>query len=184
MQRLNTKASGFAVGGGLALLYLASVFVIHTLPRHVAIYFLNSIVHGIDVTPILRWEMPWWEMVVGVLHVFILGWLFGSALAILWPFVIGMHYRLAQLEEQHASVKFGQKYREYRQRTPMFFPRLSQLFSRRTMYRGGAILTRKPWVRGRGKRWINSYYMAGVLQRRDSKLVRFFREHSKNMDVS
>jgi len=50
---------------------------------------------------------------------------------ILWPFVIGMYYRLAKREEQDALNKFGQKYREYMERTPMFFPRLSRLFSRR-----------------------------------------------------
>ena len=29
----------------------------------------------------MLWDMPWWEMVVGVLQVFILGWLFGALIA-------------------------------------------------------------------------------------------------------
>ena len=45
---------------------------------------------------------------------------------ILWPFVIGMYYRLAKREEQDALNQFGEKYREYMERTPMFFPRLSR----------------------------------------------------------
>ncbi len=51
---------------------------------------------------------------------------------ILWPFVIGMYYRLARREEQDALEKFPKEYRQYMDRTPMFFPRLSQLWSRQT----------------------------------------------------
>lgn len=28
--------------------------------------------------------MPWWEMVVGVLEIFILGWLFGTIIAVFY----------------------------------------------------------------------------------------------------
>jgi protein-S-isoprenylcysteine O-methyltransferase Ste14 len=84
MGRLNTKGMGFAVASSFALVYLACVFIVHTVPRPAAIAFFNSIIHGIDVSSIMRWEMPWWEMVIGVLQVFIIGWLFGSAIAILY----------------------------------------------------------------------------------------------------
>ncbi len=50
---------------------------------------------------------------------------------LLWPFVIGMYYRLARREEQDALQQFGEKYRQYLEKTPMFFPRLSTLLSRR-----------------------------------------------------
>lgn len=43
---------------------------------------------------------------------------------ILWPFVIAMYVRLAKQEEQDVLQEFPQEYREYMQRTPMFFPRL------------------------------------------------------------
>jgi len=32
----------------------------------------------------MRWDMPWWEMIVGVLEIFILGWLFGAILAVFY----------------------------------------------------------------------------------------------------
>lgn len=44
---------------------------------------------------------------------------------ILWPFVIGMYYRLARREEEDAINEFGDAYRRYMERTPMFIPRLS-----------------------------------------------------------
>lgn len=38
--------------------------------------------HGVDVTPIMRWEMPWWETIIGILEIFILGWFFGAVMAL------------------------------------------------------------------------------------------------------
>jgi len=46
------------------------------------------------------------------------------ATLILWPFVIAMYVRLARQEEQDVLKKFPEAYREYMQRTPMFFPRI------------------------------------------------------------
>jgi protein-S-isoprenylcysteine O-methyltransferase Ste14 len=45
---------------------------------------------------------------------------------ILWPFVIGMYYRLAKREERDALEKFPSDYRRYMEQTPMFFPRFSR----------------------------------------------------------
>ena len=42
---------------------------------------------------------------------------------ILWPFVIAMYVRLAKQEEQDVLKEFPEAYREYMERTPMFFPR-------------------------------------------------------------
>lgn len=43
---------------------------------------------------------------------------------ILWPFVIAMYVRLAKQEEQDVLKEFPETYREYMERTPMFFPRI------------------------------------------------------------
>lgn len=78
---LSVRRAGLALGSGCALAYLGCAFVMATVPKEAAIQFFNSILHGVDVTSILRWDMPWWEMIVGVLEVFILGWLFGAFMA-------------------------------------------------------------------------------------------------------
>jgi hypothetical protein len=75
---------GFALGGSLALLYLGCAFVMLTVPQEAAVRFFNSITHGVDWSSIMRWGMPWWEMIVGVLEVFILGGLFGALIAALY----------------------------------------------------------------------------------------------------
>ena len=46
-----------------------------------AIQFFNSLMHGVDVTTIMRWDMPWWETILGVIEIFVLGWLFGALIA-------------------------------------------------------------------------------------------------------
>ena len=84
MMLLSPKRLGFALGATSALLYVGCAFVMLTVSQDVAIRFFNSMMHGVDVTSIIRWHMPWYEMVVGVLEVFILGWLVGATVAVLY----------------------------------------------------------------------------------------------------
>ncbi len=84
MRTLSVARFGFALAMGAALSYVGCVFVMMTVPKDVAIRFFNSIMHGVDVTPIMRWDMPWWEMIVGVLEIFILGWLLGAIIAVFY----------------------------------------------------------------------------------------------------
>ena len=84
MHALSVKRLSFALGAGFAVLHLGCAFVMITVPKDAAVRFFSSIMHGVDVTPIVRWDMPWWEMVVGVLQVFIVGWLFGAVVAALY----------------------------------------------------------------------------------------------------
>jgi hypothetical protein len=49
-----------------------------------SILFFNSLMHGIDITPILRMEMPLFEMALGLPGIFILGWLVGATMACIY----------------------------------------------------------------------------------------------------
>ncbi len=84
MSTLSVTRLGFALAMGAALSYIGCAFVMMTVPQDVAIRFFNSIMHGVDVTAIMRCDMPGWEMVVGVLEIFILGWLFGAIVAVFY----------------------------------------------------------------------------------------------------
>lgn len=81
MQTLSIKRFGFASGATAALLYLGCVFVMLTVPKDAVIRFFNSLLHGWDVTHVMRWDMPWWEAMLGLLETFILAWLVGAAFA-------------------------------------------------------------------------------------------------------
>jgi len=78
---LSVKRFGFALGSTLAVFYLGCVFVMLTVSHEAVVRFFNSIMHGWNVEPIMRWDMPWWEAATGVLEIFILGWLAGALFA-------------------------------------------------------------------------------------------------------
>ena len=86
MERINIKWFGLAWGVTSAILYLGCVFVMWTVGKEASIMFFNSLMHGIDVTSIIRTEMPWWEMAMGLVKIFILGWLTGATIASIYNF--------------------------------------------------------------------------------------------------
>ncbi|VAX39328.1 hypothetical protein MNBD_PLANCTO03-673 [hydrothermal vent metagenome] len=88
---LSVRRFGFALGATSALLYLGCVFVMQTASREDVIGFFNSMMHGVNIEPIMRWDMPWWEAIIGVIEIFILGWLVGAVGAAFYN--IGLHPR-------------------------------------------------------------------------------------------
>lgn len=84
MNPLDVRRFGFAVGMVLALLYLGCVFVMATAGEAASIAFFNSLLHGIDVTAIMRDDMPLWEALIGFAETFVLGWLVGASVAAIY----------------------------------------------------------------------------------------------------
>ncbi len=66
---LGVKRLGFAFGATATLLYLGCVFVTLTVPRPAVVAFFNSLLHGWDVQPLMRWDLPWWEAAMGLVEV-------------------------------------------------------------------------------------------------------------------
>lgn len=86
MGAINVKKMGLAVGLTFAFLHLLCVVVILFTPRETTIVFFNTLLHGIDVTNILRVEMSAREMVYGFVQIFVLGWLTGASIASIYNF--------------------------------------------------------------------------------------------------
>lgn len=57
------------------------MFVMSAVPVASQVLLFNSLLHGIDVTSILRSSMPVMEMAVGLVETFILAWLVGASVA-------------------------------------------------------------------------------------------------------
>lgn len=89
METINIKRFGMAWGFTSALLYLGCVFVMWTVGKEASILFFNSLMHGIDVTSIIRTDMPWWEMAMGLVEIFIIGWLTGATIASIYNVGLG-----------------------------------------------------------------------------------------------
>ena len=54
--------------------------------RQGTVFLFNSLLHGIDVSSIIRMQMPLWEMIIGLTETFILGWLVGATIASFYNF--------------------------------------------------------------------------------------------------
>ncbi len=78
---VNVKKFGFATGLTGALLYLGCALVMATVGHHGTVKFFNSLLHGLDVSTIVRMDVPLWEASVGIVETFVLGWLVGACIA-------------------------------------------------------------------------------------------------------
>ena len=83
---INVKKMGLAVGLTLAVFHLGCVSVILLTSHETMIAFFNSLLHGIDVTSIMRMDMSAAEMVYGFVQIFIIGWLMGASIASIYNF--------------------------------------------------------------------------------------------------
>jgi len=88
MNYINIKKFGLACGLTGALLYLGCILVMLMAGRNGTILFFNSILHGLDVTPVIRMNVPLWEAGMGLVEIFIISWLAGAFLASVYNFSI------------------------------------------------------------------------------------------------
>lgn len=85
---INVKKFGLAVGLTMFAFRLGCILVFSLTTREQAIAFSNTLLHGVDVTPILRSEMTVQEMAYGLIQIFILGWLAGASIASIYNFSV------------------------------------------------------------------------------------------------
>ena len=84
MQRINIKKLGLATGSTAALLYLGCAIVMMIAGHDGSVKLANSLMHGIDVSTIIRMDMPFSEGLIGIIETFIIGWLIGASIASLY----------------------------------------------------------------------------------------------------
>ena len=81
MQHINIKKFALAWGVAGAVLYLGCIILMATVGREGTILFFNSTLHGLDISSIIRMDVPLVEVLIGLVEMFILGWLFGVLIA-------------------------------------------------------------------------------------------------------
>lgn len=82
--RLSPRLFGFAMGATGVLFYLGCMLTMSTGPREKAVLFFNSLLHGIDVAPILRESVSPAEVCFGIIGTFVLGWFAGALVALFY----------------------------------------------------------------------------------------------------
>lgn len=81
MQTLAPIRFGIGLGAAWALFYVLCILAMRILPHDATIWLFNSFMHGLDVRSVVRWDIPWWESLIGVVESFVAGWLFGVVMA-------------------------------------------------------------------------------------------------------
>ena len=67
-----------------ALLYLGCMLLLLAVGFEGSVKFFNNLLHGLDVSTIIRIDISIWESVLGITQTFILGWLTGACIAALY----------------------------------------------------------------------------------------------------
>lgn len=86
METIHVKKFGMALGITLGLLYLGCVLVMAAAGKDNSVLFFNSLLHGVDVSSVIRMNVPLTEMIMGVIETVILGWLTGATVAAIYNF--------------------------------------------------------------------------------------------------
>ncbi|SEG04191.1 hypothetical protein SAMN05421847_1371 [Halpernia humi] len=91
MYKLNVKKLGFALGLTGAIIYLGCMLVMATAGKEGSIVFFNSLLHGLDVSTIIRMNVSLSEALLGILQTFILGFIVGAFIAAFYNAQIKTH---------------------------------------------------------------------------------------------
>ncbi len=83
---INVKKFGLAFGLTSLILYSGSVLVMAFTGREGTIIFFNTLLHGLDVSSIIRMDMSLTEMFIGMAQSFIMAWLVGATIASIYNF--------------------------------------------------------------------------------------------------
>ncbi len=88
MNSINIRKFGLATGLTGVLLYLGCILLMISVGRDGTIQFFNSLLHGLDVSSIVRMSVPVWEALLGIAETFILAWLLGACVAGIYNFAM------------------------------------------------------------------------------------------------
>lgn len=81
MNHINIRKLGLAFGITGALLYFGCALTMLILGHDSTIKFFNTLLHGLDVSPIIRMNISSVEVLIGLIQTFILSWLIGACIA-------------------------------------------------------------------------------------------------------
>lgn len=85
MNRLHVTKFGFAVGTTVALIYFSCILISLCIGNEAVAKFFGYLTHGFDFTSLVKSNpITISEAVIGIIEWFIIAWLFGSSIAVLY----------------------------------------------------------------------------------------------------
>lgn len=96
MKTINVSRFGMATGVTAGLLYVGCALLMLIAGHDGTTYVFNSLLHGLDVSSIVRMNMSVWQSCTGFLATIVLGWLVGACVA--WIYNMGQQRDPAKVE--------------------------------------------------------------------------------------
>ena len=81
MNYISIRKFGLAFGITGALLYFGCALTMLILGHDSSVKFFNTLLHGLDVSSIVRMNVSSGEVIIGLIQTFILCWLIGACIA-------------------------------------------------------------------------------------------------------
>lgn len=78
---ISPRRLGIAFGLTAVVFRLGCLLTLSVVPHEKAVAFFNSLLHGVDIGPILRANIPLTEELLGIVSIFVLGWFAGAMIA-------------------------------------------------------------------------------------------------------
>ncbi len=87
MTKIRTLRLATAVGLASVLFYGGCAVLMPLLGKSGTVTVFNALMHGLNVEPILRMDVPLQEEIIGAILIFVLGWLFGVLIGTFYNFM-------------------------------------------------------------------------------------------------
>ena len=85
-RQLDVGTLGAAVGLAGGAFYIGCVLVMVLVEKDVLVQFLNSIVHGLDLSAVLRLDLGIWDSLLGLVNTLALGWVTGVLIGFIYNY--------------------------------------------------------------------------------------------------
>ena len=87
-KKIHSKNFGLAIGCTFSIFYIGCVVLMALLGESQTVFFFNALFHGIDISSIIRMDVSFLEVLLGIAEMFVLGWLMGVVIANLYNFFL------------------------------------------------------------------------------------------------
>jgi len=94
MNHINIKKFGLAFGITGALLYFGCALVMLLLGHYSTVKFFNTLLHGLDVSSIIRINISPLEVLFGLIQTFIFSWLTGASIAAIYNIALNKNHNI------------------------------------------------------------------------------------------
>ncbi|MFT5824238.1 MAG: hypothetical protein ACI8ZM_005504 [Crocinitomix sp.] len=81
MNNISYKRLGVAFGLTGAIFYLGCMILMVAVGKSGTVAFFNSVLHGLDIEPIIKMNVHFLHAAIGLVLTFILGWISGASVA-------------------------------------------------------------------------------------------------------